>query len=121
MTVLRGSELILPGTFELANKIESSIGASRISSLILDSIENQTYTLPSGCNFKSAFVNAQTCWLGEIRAEMKSRWAAYQGQYAQVLVVGGSAPLAADLVASNSRYLMPDNPQNFALEGLLNG
>lgn len=119
--VVRQSELILPGTFELANKIGSYLGVNCVGPLILDAIENQTYMLPSGVNFKAQFLGARDEWLTTIRAELKSRWASFAGQYGQVLVVGGSAPLAIDLVSSSSRYLMAENPQMFALEGLING
>ena len=119
--VVRQSELILPGTFELANKIGSYLGVNCVGPLILDAIENQTYMLPSGVNFKAQFLGARDEWLTTIRAELKSRWASFAGQYGQVLVVGGSAPLAIDLVSSSSRYLIAENPQMFALEGLING
>ena len=116
---IRQSELILPGTFALAEKIQSFMAGPRCIPEIMDAIENGTFQVPSGREFKSIFEHCLPEWLADIRGEIRSRWAMFDGRYAQIAVVGGSAPLAATLIEENPRYLALEKPQIVSLRGLL--
>ncbi len=116
---IRQSELILPGTFALAEKIQSFLGGPRCIPEIMDGIENGTFQVPSGREFKTIYEHCLTEWLTDIRGEIRSRWSTFDGRYGQIVIVGGSAPLAAKLINENPRYLSLDDPQTVSLRGLL--
>lgn len=116
---IRQSELILPGTFALAEKIQSFMAGPRCIPEIMDAIADGTYQVPSGQEFKAIFEHCLPDWLNDIRGEIRSRWSMFEGKYGQIIVVGGSAPLAAALIAENPRYLDMDEPQIVSLRGLL--
>ncbi|ESA37153.1 hypothetical protein N836_00300 [Leptolyngbya sp. Heron Island J] len=116
---MRQSQLILSGTFALAEKIQSYMAGPRCIPEIMDAIENGSFQVPSGREFKSIFDHCLPEWLADIRGEIRSRWSAFEGRYGQIVVVGGSAPLANTLIEENPRYLSLEDPQTVSLRGLL--
>lgn len=119
--IQRDRELVLQGgTSSLASQIASEIGMRGSESMIMDAIADGSYKLPF-CDFKATFEAFLPKWVEGIRNEMNTAWKPIQNKYAQILVVGGSAPLMAEFVKDNPRYIIAPNPQTFALEGLQNG
>jgi hypothetical protein len=86
---------------------------------ILDAIADGSFAVHA-VNFKAAYNSLLLQWVDSIRSDINTRWKSIQNQYAQILVVGGSAPLFAPFVAENPRYIVAPNPQFFALEGMQN-
>lgn len=118
--VIRQAEFVIDGgTSRLASQIESDLRMANMTSTILDCIERGNLVLPSGLDFSNAFERAKMQWQSEVKAEIKNRWRPYQDRMAQVLIVGGSAPLFKDWLGEGSRYLIPERPQTFGVEGLL--
>lgn len=119
-TIARDYELVLDGgTSALASQIAAEVGLLGCEGLILDAIADGSFSVHS-VNFKAAFESLRLQWVEGIRSDINTRWKSIQNQYAQILVVGGSAPLFAPFVAENPRYIVAPNPQFFALEGMQN-
>ncbi|MBD2057895.1 ParM/StbA family protein [Oculatella sp. FACHB-28] len=125
-SLMRDADLILPGTKELAIKISvrlnAQIGASAPLAAIMDGVERGDYELgTSGVNFRGAFENARAEWLDEIRGEVKTRWGRWlsSGELGEVIVVGGSAPLAEPLqAATKGRFRIAPDPQFISISGM---
>lgn len=121
-TILRGREVVLDrGTYELANSIAGELRDSKLKeSMIMDSIADGTF-LVKGVNFKSVYDYILPTWVEGIRSDLNTAWKPLAGSYAQILVVGGSAPLFAPFVSDNPKYVIAPNPQFYGLEGMHNG
>lgn len=120
--IARDADCILPGTFDLANKIANAItpkiGYSPDLSLIMDGIAEGSYQLgTTGFDFENIFTSCKDEWIAEIRSRLKVAWVKYLPTLAEVLVIGGSAWLAEDLqTATKGRFKIAQHPSvpNFA-------
>lgn len=120
-TIARDYEKVLQGgTSELASQIAGEVGLLGVEGQIMDAIADGSFSVHA-VNFKAAYDALLPVWVSNIRAEINTAWKPIQNQYAQVLIVGGSAPIFAPFVADNPRYVVAPNPQFYALEGLHNG
>ena len=101
--VLPDSVIRLPGTFELATKISDRISLNKDFTVdpsdILDGIEKGTfrYGYASDTDFRPYFNKCVREWVENLRAELKINWHSYMPKLAEVLIVGGSAPLLMPL------------------------
>lgn len=119
-TIARDYELVLDGgTSQLAAQIAAEVGLLGCEGQILDAIADGTFAVHA-VGFKATYDALLPQWVDGIRSDINTRWKAIQNQYAQILVIGGSAPLFAPFVAQNPRYIVAPNPQYFALEGMQN-
>lgn len=123
-SLMREADVILPGTFDLARKIASRIQkdfqATPDLSLIMDGIENGGYQLgTTGYSFADAFESARDEWLADIRGQIKTRWGQWLANLGEVLIIGGSAPIAYPLQeASKGRFKIAPNPQTISIVGM---
>lgn len=119
-TISRDHEKVLEiGTSELASLIAADTQLVGAEGLIMDAIADGSFSV-HGVNFKASYDARLPQWVDDIRAEINSAWKSIQNQYAQILVVGGSAPIFAPFVKDNPRYIMAPNPQFYSLEGMQN-
>jgi hypothetical protein len=117
-TIARDYELVLDGgTSALAARIASEVGLLGCEGQILDAISDGSFAVHA-VNFRASYDALLPQWVEDIRSDINTRWKSIQNQYAQILVVGGSAPLFAPFVAENPRYIVAPNPQFYALEGM---
>ncbi len=122
--LMREADLILPGTYDLARRIAARItrdlATSPNLSLIMDAIEAGDYLLgTTGYCFQSAFEIARDEWLAEIRGAIKTRWGQWLPSLGEVLIIGGSAPLAAPIQeATKGRFKIAPNPQSISIVGM---
>jgi len=120
-TIARDYEKVLKGgTSQLAAEIAAEVQLLGAEGQILDAIADGSFRVHAH-DFKSAYDALLPRWVANIRGELNTAWRPIETQYAQILVVGGSAPIFAPYVAGNKRYIIAPNPQFFALEGLQNG
>lgn len=124
--VIRDAEVKLPGTFDLAKRIAAALQSKNEytpdTSKIMDAIADGSYQLGSQTSFAGIFEQCRQQWIDEIRGQLKQGWATHSADIGEVLVVGGSAPLAQRFVdTTNGRFKIPANPQTFSLCGLMGG
>ncbi|MBD2092569.1 ParM/StbA family protein [Microcoleus sp. FACHB-1515] len=123
-SLMREADVILPGTFDLARKIASRINrdlpTSADLSLIMDAIERGDYCYgTTGYSFAPAFESARAEWLDEIRGQIKTRWGQWLPNLGEVLIIGGSAPIALPLQdATKGRFKIAPNPQTISIVGM---
>ncbi|MCD8486197.1 MAG: ParM/StbA family protein [Desertifilum sp.] len=123
-SLMRPLDVVLPGTNALARQIDAALlprtGKSQNLSLIMDAIQEGSYQIgTSEINFAELFEKAVTRWIDEIRERIKGAWSDYLPHIAEVLIVGGSAPLAKPIEAiSKGRFKMAPSPQVFNLKGM---
>ncbi len=123
-TLMREADLILPGTYDLARRIAARITRDLASSpdlsLIMDGIEAGHFQLgTTGYNFSAAFETARAEWIEEIRGQIRTRWGQWLPSLGEVLIIGGSAPLAQPMQeASQGRFKIAPNPQNISIQGM---
>jgi hypothetical protein len=123
-SLIREADIILPGTADLARRIAARIArdlpASPDLTLILDGIEAGDCQLgTTGYCFASAFESAREEWLADIRAEIKTRWGQWLPSLGEVLIIGGSAPIAAPLSeATKGRFKIAPNSQTISIVGM---
>jgi hypothetical protein len=123
-SLMREADLILPGTFDLARRVAARITrdltASPNLTLIMDGIEAGDFQLgTTGYNFHGAYEAAREEWLTEIRAQIKTRWGQWLPSIGEVIIVGGSAPIAAPLQeATKGRFKIVPNPQQISIVGM---
>jgi hypothetical protein len=117
--------VILPGTYALALACAKHpklrcMDTSPDLTLIMDAIANGSFTYGStDINFGDKFSEYRDEWLGVIRDKLKLGWAKYLPQLGEVLVVGGSAPLAKSLCAtSKGRFKIAPLPQVANVKGM---
>jgi hypothetical protein len=121
---MREADVILPGTFDLARKIATRIQRDFPTtpglSLIMDGIETNDYQLgTTGYSFAAAFESARDEWLADIRGQIKTRWGQWLPNLGEVLMIGGSAPLAYPLQeATKGRFKIAPNPQTISIVGM---
>ena len=116
-TMDRSADVILPGTFQLAAKIAAALtpqlGYSPKLPLIMDGIADGSYELgTTQTNFKPIFQKCRADWINDIRARLKTAWINQLNSLAEVLIIGGSAPLAQPLTeATKGRFKVAHHPQ----------
>lgn len=121
----RQADVIVPGTYALAEKIDAALlpttGFSQDLGLIMDAIENGTFTIgTSGIGFADLFEKCRNTWLEDIRGKLRTKWGQYFSEIGEVLIIGGSAPLAALIQEStNGRFKVAANPQTINIKGML--
>lgn len=121
-TLIRGADVILPGTFKLAAHIAAALtpqlGHSANLGLIMDAIADGSYCYgTSEINFEPIFQKCREQWIGEIRSKLKVAWTTQLSDLGEVLIIGGSASLAQPLVeATKGRFKIASHPSvpNFA-------
>jgi hypothetical protein len=65
-------------------------------------------------NFEQIYQSACERWVESARSEIRSKWAKHLPQLGEVLIVGGSANLAAPICeASGDRFKIAPEPQLF--------
>lgn len=116
----RASEVVLPGTVQLASMIGAALKPKLDFSpnlgLIMDAIADGSFQYGgTGMRFEGEFHKYRERWLTDIRQQLKAKWARQAEDVGQILIVGGSAPLAQSL-HGHSRYIVASNPAdpNFA-------
>ncbi|MGB3496523.1 MAG: ParM/StbA family protein [Elainellaceae cyanobacterium] len=123
-SIMREADLVLPGTFALASAIAARLtkdaGYSPDLTLIMDGIEDGSFQLgTTGIDFSNHFEQCRSTWLDEIKGEVKTRWAKWLPSLGEVLVIGGSAPLAEPLqTSSNGRFKIAENPRTISIVGM---
>lgn len=121
----RQADVIVPGTYALAEKIDAALlpttGFSQDLGLIMDAIENGTFTIgTSGIGFADLFEKCRNTWLEDIRGKLRTKWGQYFSEIGEVLIIGGSAPLAAPIQEStNGRFKVAANPQTMSIKGMI--
>lgn len=123
--LMRQADVIVPGTFQLAKKIDAALMPSTNQSQdlaqIMDAIADGSYQVGvSGVDFAHLFEKCRDSWLEEIRATLRTAWGQYFDQVGEVLIVGGSAPLAKPIEkATNGRFQVAPNSQNISIMGMV--
>ena len=125
---VRGAEVKLPGTYDLAKRIAAALQSrseySPDTSLVMDAIADGTYCIGQRTPFEGVFQQCRRQWIDELRGALREAWAAHMAELGEVLVIGGSAPLARDFVdTTNGRFKIPTSPspQYISLFGMLEG
>ena len=120
-TIARDYEKVLPGgTSQLAADIAAEVGQPGIEGPIMDAIARGDRSVHA-IDFGAAYDALLPRWVEGIRNELNTAWRPIQGQYAQILIVGGSTPIFAPFIRDNPRYVIAPNPQFYALEGMQDG
>ena len=123
-SLMREADQILPGTSDLARMIASRItrdlSGSPDLSLIMDGIESGSYEIgTTGYSFKPVFQGAVAEWLDSIKGQVKPRWAKWMPSLGEVLIIGGSAPLARPLEeATAGRFKLAPDSQTISIRGM---
>jgi hypothetical protein len=123
--VMRQADVIVPGTFQLAKKIDAALmpmtNQSQDLAQIMDAIADESYQVGvSGANFVHLFQKCRDAWLEEIRAALRTAWGQYFDLVGEILIIGGSAPLAAPIEeATKGRFRVAPNPQNISIMGMV--
>lgn len=121
----RQADVIVPGTYALAEKIDAALlpttGFSQNLSLIMDAIADRSFTIgTSGISFAHLFEKCRNAWLEEIRGKLRTKWAQYFSEIGEVLIIGGSAPLATSIQeATNGRFKVAPDPQTISIKGMM--
>jgi hypothetical protein len=120
-TLVQDAEVILPGTKELAQKVatemQAAFGMDYSPSLadIMDAIARGD-CLYGTDRLDFSVIYSRVCaeWVESARSEIRSKWAKHLPNLGEVLVVGGSADLAAPICeASGDRFKIAPEPQLF--------
>lgn len=120
-TLVQEAEIILPGTKELAQQVASEIqavfGLSYSPALpdVMDAIARGDCLYGTAkLDFSAIYQTVCEAWVESARAEIRSKWSKYLPNLGEVLVVGGSASLAAPICqASGDRFWIAPEPQLF--------
>jgi hypothetical protein len=120
-TMVQDAEIILPGTKELAQQIASEVQAvfglnySPALADIMDAIARGDYLYGTAkLDFSAIYQDVCEKWVESARAEIRSKWSKYLPNLGEVVVVGGSANLAAPICqASGDRFWIAPEPQLF--------
>ena len=124
-SVMRELDVNIPGTFDLARRINAALmpttGQTQDLSLIMDAIKENTYLIgTSGVNFAHLFEKCRDSWLEDIRAKLRVSWGKHFAEIGEVLIIGGSAPLAAPIEESTKgRFRVAPNSQEISIRGML--
>ncbi|MBW4549372.1 MAG: hypothetical protein KME25_33955 [Symplocastrum torsivum CPER-KK1] len=123
--LMRQADVIVPGTFQLAKKIDSALmpatNQSQDLSQVMDAIADGSFQVGvSGANFAHLFEKCRDSWLEEIRATLRTAWGQYFNQVGEILIIGGSAPLANPIEESTKgRFKVAPNSQTITIMGML--
>ena len=124
-SVMRELDLNVPGTFDLARRINAALmpttGQTQDLSLIMDGIKDKTFVIgTSGISFTHLFEKCCNSWLEYIRAKLRVTWGNHFAEIGEVLIIGGSAPLAAPIEESTKgRFRVAPNSQEISIRGML--
>jgi hypothetical protein len=124
-SVMRELDLNVPGTYDLARRINAALmpstGQTQDLSLIMDGVKNGTFAIAnSGISFAHLFEKCRDAWLEEIRAKLRVTWGHKFSEIGEVLIVGGSAPLAAPIEeATKGRFRVAPNSQEISIRGMV--
>jgi len=122
--MLREASITLPGTNQLAQSIQARLlketGTSADLSAIMDGIESGSYQVGrNGASFVTHFASTRDLWLDDIRSKAISQWNPYLNDLGEVLLVGGSASLAASLEErTKGRFKVANQPQDITILGM---
>lgn len=122
--LMRQADVIVPGTFDLAKRIESALmpvtNFSQDLAAIMDAIADGSYQVGvSGVNFVHLFEKCRSSWLDEICSKLRISWSQYFEQVGEILIIGGSAPLAKPIeIATKSRFKVVPNSQKISIMGM---
>ncbi len=114
----RGADVIVDGTFVLAQMMEAALtpqlGYSPNLGLIMDAIEQKTYTYgTTGISFEAMFEPARKKWLKGILEKLTIKLGRLMDGLGEVLIIGGSADLARSLTQAEGfkeRFAIPPSP-----------
>jgi hypothetical protein len=115
-TMIRTADTLLPGTYQLAQKIAGALlpqlNYSPELRLIMDAIADSSYLYgTTEINFEPIFQKCREQWIGEIRSKLKVAWTQQLSDLGEVLIIGGSASLAQPLVeATKGRFKIAFHP-----------
>jgi hypothetical protein len=120
-TLIHDAEVILPGTKALAQQVAVemkeafNLDFSPNLADIMDVIETGNCIYGTDhLDFSDIYQNACEKWVEAARAEIRSKWTQHLPQLGEVLVVGGSANLAAPICeASGDRFRIAPESQLF--------
>lgn len=124
-SVMRELDVNIPGTFDLARRINAALmpttGQTQDLSLIMDAIKEKTYLIgTSGISFAHLFEKCRDSWLEDIRAKLRVSWGKHFAEIGEVLIIGGSAPLAAPIEeATKGRFRVAPKSQEISIRGML--
>lgn len=124
-SAIRGADVNVPGTFELASRINAALmpatGQTQDLSLIMDAIADQSFTIgTSGISFAHCFDKCRENWLEDIRAKLRITWGKHFAEIGEVLIIGGSAPLATPIEESTKgRFRVAPNSQTISIQGMV--
>ncbi len=122
---MRELDLNVPGTYDLARRINAALmpsaGQTQDLSLIMDGVKNGTLAIAnSGISFAHLFEKCRDAWLEEIRAKLRVTWGHKFSEIGEVLIIGGSAPLAAPIEESTKgRFRVAPMPQEISIKGMV--
>jgi hypothetical protein len=123
--LMRQADVIVPGTFQLAKKIDSALmpttNQSQDLSQVMDAIADGSFQVGvSGAKFAHLFEKCREAWIEEIRASLRTAWSQYFDQVGEILIIGGSAPLAKPIEESTKgRFKVAPNPQTISIQGMV--
>lgn len=121
---IREASITLPGTNALGHMIQARLlkatGQSVDIGSILDGIESGSHTTGhNGIDFKAHFDVCVTDWIDNIRTTARGQWSSYFADLGEVLLVGGSAPLATAIEEStNKRFKIAERSQDITVLGM---
>jgi hypothetical protein len=124
-SVMRELDLNVPGTYDLARRINAALmpttGQTQDLSLIMDAIKDNSFVIgTSGISFAHLFEKCRSGWIEEIRAKLRVTWGHKFAEIGEVLIIGGSAPLAAPIEeATKGRFRVAPNPQEISIRGMV--
>ena len=124
-SVMRELDLNVPGTFDLARRINAALmpatGQTQDLSLIMDAIKDNSFVIgTSGIGFAHLFEKCRDGWIEEIRAKLRVTWGHKFAEIGEVLIIGGSAPLAAPIEqATGGRFRVAPNSQEISIRGMV--
>lgn len=122
-SIIHDAEIILPGTKQLAQQIAVELKEfyeldySPALTDIMDAIARGDCIYGTNqLDFVSIFERACDVWVEATRLEIRSKWASHLPQLGEVLIVGGSADIAAPICQkSGDRFKIAPHPQLFNL------
>ena len=120
-TLVQDGEILLPGTKELAQQVATEMQAelgliySPALADVMDAIAKGDCLYGTAkLDFSAIYHDKCEKWVESARAEIRSKWAKYLPNLGEVLIVGGSANLAAPICqASGDRFWIAPEPQLF--------
>ena len=125
-TLIRESRVIVGGTYNLAKIIAKhpelmAQDTTPNLSLIMDAIADGTLVYgTTGISFSDRFESYVAQWLSDIRNKLKISWSQWLPELGEVVIVGGSAPLASSLVEqTGGRFKIAEQPQFCGVMGML--